>query len=508
MRALTFDIHLLEPAIVSKPDAGEENSAVSQSYIPGSTIMGTVIGEYMRRYDIKDAAVDQACRRLFFDGSTCFLNAYLNIDSQRSLPKPMSWFVKKDDVARDDAVIYDFGVEVSDKLEDAKSPQGDYCCRYDGGIYISSPKYMVMPHNTGRDRNKKREGDSTVYRYESLMPDQVLSGAVISGNDEDLGTIKDILDKKHIKIGMSRSAGYGLAEVKNITIKDWEEYDPDKKHCNQIMITLLSDTIVIDKCGQNTLDPSALFGVKPKKAYYAPEVVAGFNRKWGLPLPQMWAFEAGSVFAFDTNSINSELLKKAREYGIGERRAEGFGRIAVNWHCRKEYKREKAEQEFESEPKTLDGKSASMAKKLVEKRWRSLLDDKLAKAVNNITIKGNASRTQLSRIRVLVHKMWLRCDDNIIKVYLQELNGKAKEQLNVKVGAKELLEWLNDNYIPTAENYCFKICDKYFQLEDVDEPSLGGVKISEEDRHKLMVEYAARLLDGILKKLLEEGEAK
>ena len=148
-----------------------------------------------------------------------------------------------------------------------------------------------------------------------------------------------------------------------------------------------------------------------------------------------------------------------------------------------------------------------MAERLVESRWRSILDNKLAGAIKDIKIHGNAGRTQISRIRVLAHRMWFNNKEDTICDYLDGLNKISKEQLEVtKVESENLIKWLKDNYTPIGKAYCFNICEEKFKFKD--EPSLGGVKISEEDRHKLMVEYAARLLDGILKKLLEEGEAK
>ncbi len=59
-------------------------------------------------------------------------------------------------------------------------------------------------------------------------------------------------------------------------------------------------------------------------------MIGGFNRKWGLPLPQALAVRMGSVLVFKDPGCDPTLLDDLEVRGIGERRAEGFGRIAFN----------------------------------------------------------------------------------------------------------------------------------------------------------------------------------
>src|SRR5690606_3579638 len=72
--------------------------------------------------------------------------------------------------------------------------------------------------------------------------------------------------------------------------------------------------------------------LKNQSAFVKSTDVGGFNRKWKLPLPQMPALGMGSVFVYPANQLSPADLADLVEKRIGERRVDGFGRIAVNWH--------------------------------------------------------------------------------------------------------------------------------------------------------------------------------
>lgn len=62
--------------------------------------------------------------------------------------------------------------------------------------------------------------------------------------------------------------------------------------------------------------------------------VSGWNELWGTPRTNEYAIDTGSVFLFasivEMNDQLCEALFKLEEDGIGERKAEGFGRIRVS----------------------------------------------------------------------------------------------------------------------------------------------------------------------------------
>lgn len=509
MKALMLEIELLEPLILARPGAGEENSAIGQDYIPGSTMLGIAANAYLRENNIDDPADDIAFRRLFLDGSTCFLNAYMNMRGERSLPKPLSWFTSKDDASKEEAEIFDFAISPNDNIENATQVNGSYCLDDDdeGCVYISSPKFSTFVHNMSMDRNMKSEGKSTVYRYRALSLGQAFSGAVISDEQSDLEVIDSLLGGKWFKMGTSRSAGYGLVYINTKMIDEFEEYTQDQygEADGIITVTLLSDAIIVNDRGQNSVNAFDIFNVKPKAAYYSPKIVSGFNRKWGLPLPQAYAFKAGSVFVYNADELDEDTFKKASESGIGQRRSEGFGRIAVNWHLEESLqKKSLVEENIRYREQKLSVKSSKMVESILERLWRDALDEKLGSIISSGSSKITAAEvasSQLQRLRAVAHEMWFEKSDEKLKEYMANLKKPAKSQIeSAKVGSKSLYQWLEDDFLKYNAWDNWEILKKRFEI--------GGVKLSDEALEELKIEYNARLLDKMLRRTLKDGDGR
>ncbi|MEZ4644800.1 MAG: hypothetical protein R3E31_19060 [Chloroflexota bacterium] len=90
MKLLQYQPELLEPALLTAP-GGDPNTDESVDHIPGSVLRGALAHKY------RQAKLSQAdFARLFLDGSTRFLNAYLAHEGERMLPTPAHWQREKD----------------------------------------------------------------------------------------------------------------------------------------------------------------------------------------------------------------------------------------------------------------------------------------------------------------------------------------------------------------------------------------------------------------------------
>ena len=94
-RYLFYRLTLQSPLIVTSRQ-GDPNSAATQLFIPGSSIRGVVAG---RLLNAGTGPESEEFRRLVLSGEVRYLNAYLEIEGERSLPVPLSWRVRKDDVS-------------------------------------------------------------------------------------------------------------------------------------------------------------------------------------------------------------------------------------------------------------------------------------------------------------------------------------------------------------------------------------------------------------------------
>jgi len=497
MNALTFQIRTLEPLLVARLAAGEENSSTAFSFVPGSVLRGVVIGRYLREHRVPDAARDAVCRRLFFDGAVRYLNAYpVNRLGERTLPKPLSWRVRKDERDDPSAVLHDFAIERDAGVDNPVSPAGAFCWRDEDFVEISEPGRYVNVHNASENRNVKRKDDSTVYRYEAIAAGELFGAVILTDDKADLQTLRPLLDGAEANLGGSRSAGYGRVRFEGLQLlPDWAEYEPDDEPDEDIVVlTLLSDTILRDQNGQLTPDLDAVLGWTRRWADQGTRIVGGFNRKWGLPLVQAPALRAGSVFVYRASEVDRQALQQLGREGIGERRIEGFGRIAVNWHTRATLQRRPVPKDVDLPSVVLSNESRELAQRMAERRLRTVLDRKLLEALSRMKIADAPSNAQLSRLRLAVRRAWREGNPGLVVEHLNNLKGARMQFERARIGNRRLLSWLIDGIEQDS------LWQTWLQPSEL--PSIAGVTAEASDAVKL--EYTIRLLDALLQRTTRE----
>ncbi|GAA5530185.1 RAMP superfamily CRISPR-associated protein [Herpetosiphon gulosus] len=326
MNALIVDLVTKQPVLVSALE-GDPNSATSFSYIPGSVLRGALISRYLQSKGA-EYQLDLG-NQLFFSNQVRFLHAYPleSTTNKRMLP-----MIQKLDL-QDQAVA-------ESETKKAKEPKYEWF-----GEHYTFDTVRHLNIHTTRNRAKGRSlrGSGAVYRYVAIAPNQVFR-AVILGDSIDLQVLEALLrDQPRLYMGKARSAGYGESQIIKLEHNQtWHElpYAPTNSlpTTETVTMTLLSDAIIRDQYGQYGrigADPTGLaasFGLqagqldlKASKLRYT--VLGGFNRTWGLPLPQTPAVAAGSVLVWQQARADWPALV---EQGIGERRNEGFGRISLD----------------------------------------------------------------------------------------------------------------------------------------------------------------------------------
>jgi len=511
MIALTFEIHLQEPLLASALE-GDPNSSVSLPFIPGSIVRGALVTRYLALHSVQDAAADPVCRALFFDGHTRYLHAYpLDRTQRRTLPTPRAWKVEKGTKTP----IYDLSVEAAD-LEQAKPLGEPFTWLDENEVELYEPHKRVNVH-THRDRKMGRaiEGVGAVFQYEAIAGGEVFGGVILCEDSAMAEKLQDLLEEGDLALGGSRGAGYGLVEVENVQRSpDWHEAPGDVDDVAvgyALTVTLLSDVLVRDASGQYIayLNPAVVgtclgtrLALVPERTHAQASVVGGFNRKWGIPLIQTPAARAGSVYVFQAQeSIPADRLARLVDEGIGERRAEGFGRVAVNWHARFDvlHRREIPAGAPPAEPQTLSGTSFSLAQAMAERMLRGMLERKLVERVNRARVTGNISNSQLSRLRVIARSALGTRDVGRIGAYLGRLRKTAHDQLEgARVEGEPLIKWLQARLGDSRDQLWHGL-----GLADDDLPKVGGVPAPWDDT--LAHEYTIRLIDGVLAKAIKEA---
>lgn len=488
MKAITFLLKTEQPLLATSFQ-GDPNSDVSYPYIPGSMIRGALISRYLKLPGKSgvDIVADETSRRLFFDGTTRYLNAYINSQEDwRSLPTLLSWRKEKGKEFKDtkDKIdVYDLSVAKENDLQSPKSLNEPFWVEDGKNIRLYSVDRRINIHNL-RDRRKGRsasdklhpetrqvleERNGEIFRYDAIDTGQTFQGAILY-DEVDEEAIQKLLNISDIWLGGSRSAGYGHVKISEIKINNsWSEIksSPEKRNSDNILkITLLSDLILRDDCGQYAaIPPTQLIAeflgkqseelemlVNEYKTYMDSVFVGGFNRKWGLPLPQVLAVKAGSVFVYEGAAITAKQICQLETIGMGERTVEGFGRVAVNWRVENNQftarKPEPKKYVPRKQPQLNTKESHDLARQMAERILRQKLEELLLDRVEEFKLNPNRmTNSQLSRLIIVARQsLDINCRQPLDRL-LENLPSNARTKyertkINGRLLTHKIKDWL------------------------------------------------------------------
>lgn len=337
MKLLCYQLQLLEPALLTAP-GGDPNTDESVDYIPGSVLRGALAHKY-RQANLPDDAFS----RIFLDEPTRFFNAYFVLDEERTLPTPAHWRREKDpdtNNEEDERRVYDL---TRKDLTAQKGVGKPYMRVVNNLVYTQRPQYEVAVHNArNRAKGRATRSDGELFRYHALAKMQTFKGYILL-EDGDADTILNLLEGD-VWLGGSSSAGYGRSHIFGVqeqSANSWREMDhpsADVPAEASFLVYLTSDALVRDpENGQyGTYLKEQLGELLPGhtlevlNSYGRFGWVGGFNRFWGLPLPQTWGMLKGSVWQMQSNqAISAADIQRIEQRGIGDRRAEGYGALLI-----------------------------------------------------------------------------------------------------------------------------------------------------------------------------------
>ncbi|NWJ97164.1 MAG: hypothetical protein HXX20_15375 [Chloroflexi bacterium] len=511
MKIVAYRITLLEPVLVTSLN-GDPNSAISHDYLPGSVLKGTLIGLAMRQAKLSELDLaDSTTRRRFFDGNTRFLNGYLRLVGKRSVPAPRSWEQLK--YAENDtqkSEILDRAIIETKKTTGKTKSLADKFTVFpinDSKVYVEKPQHVINIHTErerklGRSAGKDSKGNSngTIYRYEALEAGQTFEAHILCDEDSDAPYFaKLIKDHPSVVIGGSRSAGYGRVVLHDIQVKEFERevggkiVAPSDSH---MILTLLSDTILRDKNGQYSPDVPTLLAalaarlnkdvehhLTTEKVFKSESIAGGFNRKWGLPLPQVQALAMGSVFVIDLTRLSdaertglSEKLQSLEWLGLGERRSDGFGRVAIGWQQHEKLEKQDIPKDSSQSQVNLTKESDLLWQKMKERIKRRKTDLKQVEEANRLELRHLPPTSQLNRLRQQITSALLKSppDTNVITYFFTDINGKRAEEhfKRARVKDKPMKDWLIDQ---AQES------DKYSALRLIDAMLARAAKLNQKE---------------------------
>jgi len=476
-----FKIKLKSPVIITTP-RGDPNSANCLPYVTGSSIRGALAELFIDNKEL--------FYKIILSGKINFLNCYPYENNARVLPLPAS-LRKKEEEADNKLIspidLLGYSCEGNNWPEEQLKELDFHfltLTRADKyGVKVKT-SYNIH-HQTNRERGRPIPGEGVIFSYESIDAGQEFAGMLlIRGNDEDhklLEIIKQEVKNKiknQLIIGRSKNAQYGgVGEIEWLDshIREREiELDLFDLNEGEDFIALLTSDYIgrnIDTGHQDPLwiekELAKKFGdnkIKVVRKRWKFGIAGGFNRKWGLPIPQSITLKAGSVLLLKAlKPIKKDELLYIEQQGLGERKIDGFGRIVFlkpkEFNIRSELPHKEPEKQKIPIPETIDKMQERILKEMINRKIKGKAFE-LGHKVQNIppsSLLGRLSsylrggQESISRL------------DEFLKA-LDETNKPAEEKLKkCRLGNENLYRWLKNQINTTkAPEFLYDLCQKYY----------------------------------------------
>lgn len=341
MHKLTYRITTESPVIFAL-NVGDANMVSTREYIPGSVIMGLFANEYIRKNNLTNAHTDGDFYRWFLTGAVRFTNACIVTGIHRSekmtTPLPLSIQEEKGD----ESTLYDllYANDDFDKQTSAKQGFG----RISDSSICKQPIQKTLNFHHQRDYETGTVKKGIIFNYESIDAHQTFEGHIL-GDGNVLNKLLDYFrEEPVVRIGRSKNAQYGRVRFAMVSKEPKEftsEIDGLEQADGEASLTLLSNAILYNEYGYSTAEVRTLEkllqnelgdGVTIKKSFVRTDEVENFVSVWRLRRPAEVCFSAGSCFLLSgITGTHQQKLLEIQKNGIGERRGEGFGRVAFGW---------------------------------------------------------------------------------------------------------------------------------------------------------------------------------
>lgn len=330
METLYFKCTLLTDVIINSK-AASEGDQKTLDFIPGNNFLGIAASSLYEK-DVDSLSV-------FHSGKVRFGDAHPGLNETRSLRMPASFYFPKGAELTDGVYIHHFYDKNSDKLGINNGPQqlkqcrtGFYMFNEDIATKIETPMSFSIKSKYNPETRASEKGK--MFGYQSLNAGGVYYFSIES--DMDSETNKKIAEslKGNRRLGRSRSAQYGLVEIKTSTFTEVQSQNKPlvigKK--NHIAVYADGRLIFLDKdSGMPTFQPtSEQLGLPAgKKIIWELSQIRTFQyAPWNFKRQAFdtdrCGIEKGSVFI-----VECETSPNSSKY-VGSYNNEGFGKVIYN----------------------------------------------------------------------------------------------------------------------------------------------------------------------------------
>jgi CRISPR-associated Csx10 family RAMP protein len=508
---IPYTITLQAPMVLTQP-GGDANSAETLPYISGASLLGALAAQWKRQNNKQGhLALDPVFSNLFLQSRMRCSHAYPVRQAGgreiRLLPSPLSlWVHKRNPTQR----AFDFAhVNISDdkKREAGLRPWQPQFIQFSReSIHYTLPKQQAMIHHQ-RDRNKGRatKDGGSVFSYISLSAGQKFKGYLFCETRDIAEKVKQFGREARLFLGRSKTAQYGgNAYLRWAADEQWTDFvEAGKKtveNPEHVVITLVSDYLGRDVNGHFRADKQTWLrdfaqniGLKEQDftfhhafpAFARIRYVSGYVAPWSMPRPVRPALQAGTVLVFRLNNnkqVDQGTLREVLWTGLGDRRAEGFGRFVIDWHGHEDgvqdgsYNLSQAESPpaelCMAETQNSGSLNALCQKNLLQRGLSEKLQLFVADLTRGVPVDKIPKKSALGRVRQRiksssndqVRAFLEQCPsaDNANKPFIQQLTARC-------IKNRSLLDWLQTIYTDDSSlkvNLQFdKLKQRYYLVE-------------------------------------------
>ena len=353
MKKIVYSYTLKTPVLISD-FSGDTNTRQSLDHISGTVLLGIVGGWLARKQiSIDGLTIDD----LVLTSKISFSDAIISYTGSPTLPVPLGWYHLKGQKAfpslsdgETDApgtiqAMYNRNIKPN-KEEPWKPVASGWLTWLKNIPHRLEVKHTTHIHNAiDPDKGRPNEDTGGVFVYEALREKQTFTGEIRFADDKLANRFyQAVKDQTEVRLGKSVAAEYGSALVHwNLPVDvKTPAFNPERMH-----LVLVSDAILMNRQGQyqteltagwmkGWLEMHGYSGIRVTNLndmvdYFKTRLIPGFNSKWGQFRQTVPGIVRGSVFHFCFKGHQAaEAVGFLQQYGIGERRQEGFGRLAAD----------------------------------------------------------------------------------------------------------------------------------------------------------------------------------
>lgn len=499
MKFLDIRIECLEDIKVTSA-LNQVNTNETLSYISGSAIRGAFINNYIRMFNVSDISKEAESKSWFFDNGLEFLNGYIEADGDRTYPIPQGLYC---DAVKVDEYYSNMEIEVKNGLIHKISETDK---KFSPSEFVRLGNFSAKGVGVNKLFNLhiRKDKEKKMFRYEAIEKGQVFRALIKSTlNDEELEKVIKILEEGDFYIGGSKGSGYGKVRLKVLDTlgENPESIDINNDIKDEFVVFTTSDGIFVDEFG-NTISyidekwlesELELENVRLAAAMSEEILVGGYNKKWGVRIPQHIALKKGSVlkYIFDKGTITKEKLNKIQLKGYGLRTEEGYGRFIImpnlTINVISKYIDSKGKEKLgrikytDEEKEQLQFIVNSVARRKLDYKMKEII-------VSNYSTDGKVNNNQIGKLVQLFSLAQKQSKEEgikNIKNYIEhlEINNKSKDGIKKERINQNALNQLKDLRIHNKRVIDFILTeleeiklDKFIKEYSINSIKIDGIK--------------------------------